>query len=424
MIHKHFQGMYGLQKSDKHQQLMMKKSLSLTLAALLASFSLSAQFKPEPDPVEEFARLCPTPPMGWNSWNYFGCDVSEELLMETADALVASGMKDAGYEYIVVDDCWQVGRDEDGNIVCDPERFPHGMKYVADYIHSLGLKFGIYSCVGRLTCGGRPGSMGHEYQDAIYYARNGVDYLKYDFCYKMEANGKTAYWLMREALKSTGRPIVFSLCEWGTTEPWLWAKGYGHLWRTTYDISNCWTSEDKGNLGVIEILDQVADLYPYAGPGHWNDPDMLEVGNGGLTHDEEISHFSLWCMMAAPLMAGNDLRNMSGTTNVILTNKEVIAVDQDTLGIQGHISVKMGDREIWVKQLSDESWAVCFFNRGDDAWEVDFSWSDIPEIRKSGKKFMARDLWLHKDVQKTDKNLKSEIPSHGVQLFKLSPLAK
>ena len=361
--------------------------------------------------------------MGWNSWNKFGCNVSEQLLMEAADAMVASGMKDAGYEYIVVDDCWQVDRDADGNIVCDPERFPHGMKYVADYIHSKGLKFGLYSCVGTHTCAGRPGSMGHEYQDAIYYARNGVDYLKYDFCNNRNTNSKTAYTVMREALKEAGRPIVFSICEWGSTKPWEWAQGIGHLWRATGDIINSWEGRaDWGGHGMVHIIDLMQDLYPYNGPGHWNDPDMLEVGNGGMNTIEDQSHFSMWCMFSAPLMAGNDLNNMSDDTRRILTNKDVIAIDQDPLGIQAHLSVAMGDRQIWVKQLANDEWAVCFFNRGDDVWNLNFNWNDIPELRKVGGNYSVYDLWQHKTIAKsTAKNVVSSIPSHGVLMVRLMP---
>lgn len=399
------------------------KRLFLFILSAAVSLTLAAQTNPTPLTQEQFEALAQTPPMGWNSWNGFHCDVSEALLMETADAMVASGMKDAGYEYIVVDDCWQVDRDADGNIVCDPERFPHGIKYVADYIHSVGLKFGIYSCIGNKTCAGRPGSMGHEFQDAIFYARNGVDYLKYDFCFKQEANGKTAYWLMREALKSAGRPIVFSLCEWGSNNPWEWAKGIGHLWRTTGDIEDKWArTGDKGGLGVVDIIDAETLLYPYAGPGHWNDPDMLEVGNGGLTKDENISHFSMWCMLAAPLMAGNDLRSMPGETNLILTNKEAIAVDQDPLGVQARLSVSMGDKQIWVKELAGGQLALCFFNRSGKEWNLNYNWTDIKEVSDAGKIFSARDLWQHKDIGKTSKNLVSKIPSHGVLMLRLSPL--
>ena len=257
--------------------------------------------------AQKFDNLAQTPPMGWNSWNKFHCDVSEKLIMGAADALVNSGMKKAGYEYIVIDDCWQVDRDENGEIVVDKDRFPHGMKYLADYIHSKGLKFGIYSCAGTKTCQGRPGGRGHEYQDALTYARWGVDYLKYDWCNHGTQDAKASYSTMRDALYAAGRPIVFSLCEWGSTKPWEWAEDVGNLWRTTGDITDRWDA-------MIHIVDQEKDLAKYAGPGHWNDPDMLEVGNGGMTTEEYKAHFSLWCMLAAPLMSGNDLQNMDQDT--------------------------------------------------------------------------------------------------------------
>jgi alpha-galactosidase len=234
--------------------------------------------------AQKFENLAKTPPMGWNSWNKFGCNVSEKLIMQMADEMVSSGMQDAGYEYIVIDDCWQVDRDENGEIVVDKERFPHGIKYLADYIHSKGLKFGIYSCAGSKTCAGRPGGRGHEYQDARTYARWGVDYLKYDWCYTTTQDARASYSTMRDALYAAGRPIVFSLCEWGTAKPWEWAKEVGHLWRTTGDIVDRWDA-------MIDIFEKQKDLARYAGPGYWNDPDMLEVGNGGMTTEEYRTHF-------------------------------------------------------------------------------------------------------------------------------------
>ncbi|NSW94613.1 MAG: glycoside hydrolase family 27 protein, partial [Bacteroidales bacterium] len=277
--------------------------------------------------AQKYAGLAKTPPMGWNSWNKYHCDVSEELIMKMADAMVSSGMKDAGYEYIVIDDCWQVSRDENGEIVVDPERFPHGMKFLADYIHSKGLKFGIYSSAGTVTCQRRPGGRGYEFQDARTYARWGVDFLKYDWCGSSTQNARASYTLMRDALYKAGRPIVFSICEWGSNNPWEWGAEVGHMWRTTGDISDSWNS-------MIGIFDKQKDLARYAGPGGWNDPDMLEVGNGGMTNEEYKTHFSLWCMLAAPLIAGNDLANMTPETKAILMNREMIAVNQDTLGMQ------------------------------------------------------------------------------------------
>jgi alpha-galactosidase len=231
--------------------------------------------------------------------NNFGCNVSEALIRKMADAMVCSGMAGAGYKYIVIDDCWQIGRDSAGNILPDPERFPSGMKAQGDYIHSKGLKFGIYSCAGSMTCQSRPGSRGYQFQDARQYAAWGGDYLKYDWCYNEGQKAEAAYKTMSDALKACGRPIVFSICEWGENEPWKWGKGIGHLWRTTADIRNYYQVElNWGGLGIVDIIDKQVDLWQYAGPGHWNDPDMLEVGNKGLTYDENVTHFSMWrCLL-------------------------------------------------------------------------------------------------------------------------------
>jgi alpha-galactosidase len=250
--------------------------------------------------------------MGWNSWNRFECEINEQIVRDAADAMVASGMKDAGYEYIVIDDCWQISRDELGFIQADPHKFPSGMKALADYVHSKGLKFGLYSCAGRQTCQNRPGSRGYEFQDAISYASFGVDFLKMDWCHSDGQNAVESYTLMRDALYSAGRPVVFSLCEWGLNKPWEWAANVGHLWRTTGDIRDNWNIPDakEGKVwagGVIINLDMQEGLEPFAGPGHWNDPDMLQVGNGGLTESQNRAHFALWCMLSAPLFAGNDL---------------------------------------------------------------------------------------------------------------------
>ena len=303
--------------------------------------------------------LALTPPMGWNSWNCFSCNINEKQIREIADLMVSTGMKDAGYEYLNIDDCWQVGRDNEGNILVDEKNFPSGIKALADYIHSKGLKFGIYSCAGTLTCAGRPGSRGYQFQDARTYAEWGVDYLKYDWCFDEGQNPQAAYKTMSDALKASGRPIVFSICEWGNSQPWTWAKGIGHLWRTTGDIINAFKGINYwGGCGVVEIIDKNADLHKYAGPGHWNDPDMLQVGNGVLTMEENRSHFTMWCMLAAPLLAGNDIRKMDKETLGILTNKEVIAVNQDKLGKQGGRYMKVGEHEIWVKQLSNGEAAV------------------------------------------------------------------
>jgi alpha-galactosidase len=328
---------------------------------------------------QKFDGLAPTPPMGWNSWNKFACDVNEALIRRTADAMVESGMKDAGYGYVVIDDCWHGKRDSLGFIHPDPDRFPSGMKDLADYIHARGLKFGIYSDAGWQTCGGRPGSRGREYQDAMTYAQWGVDYLKYDWCNTEGLNAEGAYLTMRNALRAAGRPIVFSLCEWGNNKPWDWAKNVGHLWRTTGDIWACFDCvKDHGSWkswGVMQILDMQEGLRVHAGPDRWNDPDMMEVGNG-MSADEDRAHFSMWCMLAAPLIAGNDLMTMPKETRDILTNREAIAVNQDPLGIQGFRFGSENGVETWFKPMADGDWAVCFLNRGLSIQSVSFPWKE------------------------------------------------
>jgi alpha-galactosidase len=358
--------------------------------------------------------------MGWNSWNKFGCNVSEQLIKEAADAVVSSGMKDAGYEYVVIDDCWQVSRDETGNIIPDAKRFPAGMKALGDYIHSKGLKFGIYSDGGTGTCQNRPGSNGYEFQDARQYAAWGVDYLKYDWCNHSTQDSASSYATMRDALAKSGRPIVFSLCEWGSTKPWLWAKDVGNLWRSTGDIIDKWDGKEKwGGNGVVQILDLQDGLESYAGPGHWNDPDMLEVGNGGLTNTESRSHYSMWAIMAAPLMAGNDIRSMNKDIREILTNKEVAAVDQDPLGSQGRRVKREGNLEVWAKQMADGSRAMALLNRGSSEAEIKVNWTDIgyPQSLKAA----LRDLWEHKDIGTKTGSYSATVPTHGVILVTVKP---
>ncbi|MEN3335156.1 MAG: alpha-galactosidase [Blastocatellia bacterium] len=364
--------------------------------------------------------LAKTPPMGWNSWNKFGCDVSEKLIKEMVDALVSSGMRDAGYQYIVIDDCWQIDRDAQGNIIADPKRFPSGMKALADYIHAKGLKFGVYSDAGTLTCQKRPGSRGYEFQDARQYAAWEVDYLKYDWCSTGTQNQQASYSIMRDALVKSGRPMTFSLCEWGSSKPWLWAREVGNLWRTTGDIQDCWDCRrDWGGMGFVHILDLQDGLEAYAGPGHWNDPDMLEVGNGGMTTAEYRAHFSLWCLLAAPLMAGNDIRSMSPEIAGILTNKEVIAVDQDALGMQGRRVKRDGDLEVWAKQLADGSRAVALLNRSKAEGRISVSWNEIgyPDYLSAA----VRDLWAKQDMGKHTGSFSASVPSHGVVMLKIKP---
>ena len=388
----------------------MKKLSLLTFLFCVLTLSLTA--------LDD--GLAKTPPMGWNSWNKFGCDVNEKMIREMADAMVASGMMEAGYRYIVIDDCWQVGRDKEGNIIADPERFPSGMKALGDYIHSKGLLFGIYSDAGTKTCQKRPGSRGYEFQDARQYAAWGVDYLKYDWCSHGEQNAKASYSLMRDALKAAQRPMVFSICEWGTNQPWTWGADIGHLWRTTEDILDCWDcTTDWGGMGWPLILDKQVGLEAYSGPGHWNDPDMLEVGNKSLTMEESKAHFSLWCLLSAPLMAGNDLRSMAPETKAILTNPEIIALDQDPLGKQGTKVRDDGEFEVWSKVLADGSRGVVLFNRGPSEARIAFSWTEIGyPVRLSAK---VKDLWLHKELGKFKGGFGATVPSHGVVVLRVEP---
>lgn len=413
--------------------MIIKKLILSSFIGLIMSTGVRAQTCPDipvitPVPDSIFLSLAPTPPMGWNSWNKFGCNVSEQLIMEMADAMVSSGMKEAGYEYIVIDDCWQVGRDAKGNIIPNPKSFPNGMKFVADYIHSKGLKFGIYSCAGSATCQGRPGSRGYQFQDARQYAEWGVDYLKYDWCSDKGQKAEAAYLTMSDAIKASGRPIVLSICEWGYSKPWKWGKGIGHLWRVSEDIRDYFENLlDWGGVGVMNIVDIMAPLHPYAGPGHWNDAEMLEVGNGGMTHTEYVTHFSMWAMFASPLMAGNDLRNMDKATHEILTNKEVISVNQDKLGKQAIRFMDMGNHEIWVKPLADNELAVCFLNRGDEVWDLDYDWKKetmyfARNINFKRNVYTIRDLWERKTIGTTNQNITARIPSHGVLMVRISPI--
>jgi alpha-galactosidase len=364
--------------------------------------------------------LARTPPMGWNSWNKFACNVSEDLIKQAADAVVSSGMKDAGYQYVVIDDCWQVDRDAQGNIVADAKRFPSGIKALADYVHGKGLKFGIYSDAGTGTCQNRPGGRGYEFQDARQYAAWGVDYLKYDWCNHSTQDSAASYSIMRDALKKSGRPIVFSLCEWGSTKPWLWAGDVGNLWRSTGDISDKWdTGEKQDGLGVVQILDLQDGLQSYAGPGHWNDPDMLEVGNGGMSITEYRAHFSMWCLLAAPLMAGNDIRSMSADIHDILTNKEVIAIDQDPLGRQGRRVQRDGGLEVWARQLADGGRAVALLNRTAAEANIAVTWTSLGYPDHVPAK--VRDLWAKQDLGVKTGSCQASVPSHGVVMLRIEP---
>ena len=375
-------------------------------AFLLLTFGVSAAYRTSPP-----TRVALTPPMGWNSWKHFGCDVSEALIRETADAIVSSGMRDAGYKYVVIDDCWQVSRDPSGTIVADPQRFPHGIKALADYVHSKGLKFGIYTDAGTKTCQGRPGTLGFEERDAQTYAGWGVDYVKEDWCNADRLDARTQYTKFRRALDRTGRPIVLSICEWGVNQPWDWAPSVGNLWRTTDDISDNWAS-------MLSNLDQSAQHSTVARPGAWNDPDMLEIGNGGMTADEYRAHMSLWAMQAAPLIAGNDLRTMSAETKSILTNAEVIAVDQDSLGAQGTlVSSGPPERQLWSKPLRDGSRAVVLLNRASSSDSISLS------FRRAGihtDSASVRDLWRHADLGRFRGSFTAVVPGHAALMLRIT----
>ncbi len=398
----------------------MKKT---TILFLLLAMALSH--------AQKFENLAQTPPLGWNSWNTFGTDINEELVKGIADKFVELGLKDAGYQYIVLDDGWMSKeRDANGNLVADPIKFPNGMKALADYIHSKGLKFGLYNCAGATTCAGYPGSRGHEYQDARTYASWDVDYLKYDWCNTDKINAESAYTTMRDALYKAGRPVVFSICEWGDTQPWKWAKDIGHLWRVTGDIINCWDCEvghgSWSSSGIWKIINMRKDIRKAAGPGHWNDFDMMEVGNG-MTGAEDRTHFAMWSMLASPLIMGNDLRTASKETIKTLSNKEVIAVNQDKLGIQGFRFTNENNMEIWLKPLDNNQWAMTFINMSDNPVDFVFDWKkhnigdDVNGRYVDMKKnvFKIRDVFNHKNLGDTSTNLKAKIEPHDVLMVTL-----
>ncbi len=391
---------------------MFNRLRALLLFALLTPLTLFSQS----------TTLAATPPMGWNSWNLFAGKVNDADVRAAADAMVSSGMKDAGYIYVNIDDTWQGERDAQGNIHAN-SKFPD-MKALADYVHSKGLKIGIYSGPGAQTCAKYAGSLGHEAQDAKTYADWGFDYLKYDLCSfrqnmdqeapddpaKRTQMMKDAYEKMHKALLATGRPIVYSFCQYGWDAVWEWGPSLGaNLWRTTGDINPTW---DRMTL----IGFSQAGLAKYAGPGHWNDPDMLEVGNGKLTLDENRTHMSLWALLAAPLLAGNDLSKMKPETSQILTNRDVIAIDQDPLGKQGDRVSAVGPVEIWAKPLKGGAKAIGLFNRDDTALPITLKLSDVGFT--AGAK--AHDVWQAKDLGKLQGTYTTTVPRHGVALLVLT----
>ncbi len=382
--------------------------------------------------------LAMTPPMGWNSWNPFGKEVSEKVIRETADSFVSTGLKDAGYTYIVMDDFWHGGRDSvTGLLYPDPKRFPSGIKALADYVHSKGLKLGIYSDAGTLTCGEMPGSYGYEEKDAKQFAEWGIDFLKYDYCfcpeyvswnndYKMAIR---RYKAMGSALKATGRPILFSICEWGPRSPWLWGReAGGQMWRTSYDIHDFWDKprNETSPIGILTSIDVMSDLGRFAGPGGWNDPDMLVVGlnntgfikGGGCNDIEYRTQMSMWCMFSAPLMMGCDVRNMNEATKTILLNKEIIAIDQDPLGKQGFRVMRKDGLEVWKKPLSGNRFAVALFNRNSTGKTLTAAWKDI-EL-DSTKRYDAYDVWKHAPAGKGLSSISSALQPHETNVFILT----
>jgi alpha-galactosidase len=422
------------------------KTLILGFSVFLFSFTISGCSKKtaEKDPARQsekatgWDQLALTPPMGWNSWNSFGVKVSEEVLRKVADVMVASGLKEAGYSYIVIDDFWHGGRDTlTGMLYPDPAKFPSGMKALADYIHDRGLKFGIYSDAGTKTCGEMPGSYGYEEKDAQLFAEWGVDYLKYDYCFCpdfVSANNDyrmaiDRYKAMGDALKATGRPIVYSICEWGPRSPWLWGKEVGgHLWRTSYDVYDMWDSprNEMSPIGIMASVDAVTNLGRFAGPGGWNDPDMLVVGlnntgnikGGGCNDIEYRSQMSMWCMLSAPLMIGCDIRNMNESTKTILLNKDIIAIDQDELGKQGFRVFRKDGLEAWKKPLSGDRVAIAFLNRNSWDGSVTASWKELeldPDLR-----YEVYDVWEHESVEHAAGMLSAKLKPHECQVFLLS----
>ena len=401
----------------------MLSSLRLRSSLLIVAFAASSSIAAHAQPAAQ------TPPMGWNSWNYFFGKVTDKDIRDSADQIVSTGMKDAGYTYVNIDDTWEGERDANG-VIQTNSKFPD-MKALADYVHSKGLKIGIYSGPGTKTCAKYAASLGHEEQDAKTYAEWGIDYLKYDLCsfgedvmQKQAPNDKAAqmklmvdaYVKMGKALKATGRPIVFSLCQYGWDAPWEWAPALGgNLWRTTGDIQARWQS-------IYDIASEQSGLEKYAGPGHWNDPDMLEVGNGKLSLAENRTHFSWWAMLAAPLLAGNDLPNMKPEIHDILTNKDVIAIDQDSLGKQGRHAYSDGEIEVWTRELSGGAMAVAVINVGSDRYSTHPFHLDLAKIGLGGQQ-TGKNLWTGKTVTLSEGE-SIELPSHDILLVRIDKPAR
>ncbi len=373
--------------------------------------------------------LALTPPMGWNSWNFFEGKVSEQVIVDMADVMSTNGMKEAGYQYVIIDDYWVGGRDHENKLFPDVKRFPKGMKWLAGYVHGKGLKLGIYSDAASLTCGGVTASLGFEETDAATFAEWGVDYLKYDYCNAPEdvSTAFTRYSKMGNALKKCSRPVVFAICEWGVRKPWLWAKAAGgHLWRTTWDSRDVWQSNNKSLTGIMEIFDQQEWLAPYAGPGGWNDPDLLMVGlygkggsssvNGrfaGCSATEYRTHFALWCMLAAPLIVNMDLKTMQPATWQLLTNKNLIAIDQDELGKQATTIFSKNDIQVLLKPLKNSGYAICVFNRSASAQSFKL---DLKRDLNVWQPLIGFDVWNEKQMGKAT-SLTGNLEAHDCSIY-------
>ncbi|MGN6291617.1 MAG: glycoside hydrolase family 27 protein [Chitinophagaceae bacterium] len=423
----------------------MKKTKLIACIAALTFVGFSCKEKAAEQPTSANTSnsdgLALTPPMGWNSWNVFGKNINEQVIRETADAIVSSGLKEVGFEYVVIDDLWHGGRDSvTGQLYADSVKFPSGIKALADYVHSKGLKFGIYSDAGTLTCGDMPGSFGHEEKDAALFASWGVDFLKYDYCYcpdlpSTNNDYKMAidrYKVMGNALKATGRPILYSICEWGPRSPWLWGKEVGgHMWRTSYDVADIWDMprNESSPIGILTSIDAVANLGRFSGPGGWNDPDMLVIGlknsgfikGGGCTETEYRTQMNMWCMFSAPLMIGCDVRDMDTVTRSILLNKELIAINQDKLGKQGFRVFSKNGLEAWKKPLSGDRYAIALFNRGEETKSMQVDWEEL-ELDKAAQ-FNVKEIG-DPSVKANSQSIAAKLTPHQSRVFVLDKAGK
>ncbi|MER6384783.1 RICIN domain-containing protein [Streptomyces sp. NPDC001250] len=390
----------------------LRRTLALAFSAVLLTATAPLLSLVAAEPAAALGNgLAPTPQMGFNDWNAYGCDVSESLIKSTAQAMHTNGMQSAGYSYVNIDDCWMTNsRDSGGHLVPDPAKFPDGIKGTADYVHSLGLKLGIYESAGTATCAGYPGSLGHETTDAQSFASWGVDYLKYDNCNNTGVPARTRYTAMRDALAATRRPILYSLCNWGQENVWTWGADVGNSWRTTGDISPTFSS-------MLSIFHSNVGLASYAGPGHWNDPDMLEVGNGSLTATESRTEFSLWAEMAAPLIAGTNIPSASADTLSVLTNSRVIAVDQDSLGKQGTMVSSSGGLDVLAKPLANGDVSVALFNETGSTATITTTASAIGKTGASA--YTLTDLWSGASST-TSGTISASVPAHGTVMYRVA----